>query len=249
MQSFGKILAILDLIDEKALGWTFDDLHARLGYKPSTLYRYLKCLTDTGLLTSLPDLGYTLGPRIIELDYLLRRADPLLSAARPVMQELVAHFPGVALLCRFYRNKVLCVHQEFGKTSVQSNYERGKTRPLFRGAASVVILANLRANQLAALYKVRAVEFLEAGFGQTLREVKATLKPHRQRGWLVTRGEVTPSVVGIAAPIFDASGEIVASFSLTMPGPAPSDAQIIEVADKVTLFASITSRALSRDTG
>ena len=45
-----------------------------------TLYRYLKALTDAGLLSSLPGLGYVLGSRIIELDYkkirYRRSADP-----------------------------------------------------------------------------------------------------------------------------------------------------------------------------
>ena len=83
------MIVILDLFEGERLEWTLEDMQARLGYTRSTLYRYLKVLTDTGLLTSLPDVGYTLGPRIAELDYSMRERDPLISASRPVMAELV----------------------------------------------------------------------------------------------------------------------------------------------------------------
>ncbi|MGY9105836.1 MAG: HTH domain-containing protein, partial [Alphaproteobacteria bacterium] len=84
----------------------------KLGFTRSTLYRYLKTLSAAGLITSLPNVGYTFGPRIAELDYEMRNRDPLIIGAKPVMEKLVEDIPGVALLCRRYRDRVLCVHQE-----------------------------------------------------------------------------------------------------------------------------------------
>ena len=159
------MLAILDLFDERAVSWSVEEIHAELGYTRSTLYRYLKVLTDAGFLTSMPGLGYALGPRIIELDHKIRVSDPLLQAAKPVMTELVADIPGVALLCRRYRQKVLCVHQETSTAAFTSTYERGRARPLLEGAASVAILAWLPGYQIGKLYKAMPEAFEAAGHG------------------------------------------------------------------------------------
>src|SRR6266853_4774367 len=110
--SHERMLRVLDLIEESPSPLTSDDMADRLGFTRSTLYRHLKNLSDAGLVTSFPDVGYALGPRIAELDYKMRSSDPLIIASRPVMAELVEAVPGIALLCRRYRDQVLCVHQE-----------------------------------------------------------------------------------------------------------------------------------------
>ena len=245
MQSHTRMLAILDLFDEQAVSWTVEEIHAELGYTRSTLYRYLKVLTDAGFLTSMQGLGYALGPRIIELDHKIRVSDPLLHAARPVMAQLVADVPGVALLCRRYRQKVLCVHQETSTEAFTSTYERGRARPLLEGAASVAILAWLPGYQIGKLYKAMPEAFEKAGLGGSLTEVKAGLKAHRQAGAVVSYGQVTPGVIGIAAPVFDARPDVIGSLNLTVADtPAARDRLEATVA-QVTFCAGVVNAALA----
>lgn len=115
LKSLERMLGILDLFEGATPEWTVERLHQELGYTRSTLYRYLKVLTDAGFLAALPDIGYTLGPRIIELDYKIRTRDRLILASKPAMAELVGEIPSIALLCRCYKDKVLCIHQERSK--------------------------------------------------------------------------------------------------------------------------------------
>ena len=178
--SLERMVGVLDLFEESPSGWTFERIHSRLGYTRSTLYRYLKILSDAELLTSLPQTGYTLGPRIVELDHEIRAHDPIIRASRPVMLELVREIPGIALLCRSYRSKVLCVHQERSTTEIESTYERGRTMPLLRGAASRIILANMPARTIAALYERQPGEFSAAGLGEALTAVQDSPETHPQ---------------------------------------------------------------------
>src|SRR3990172_3444925 len=120
-----KMLDILDLFEEEHLRWAPEQMMARLGCPRSTLYRYLRVLTNAGLVTSLPDVGYTLGPRIAELDYEMRSSDPLIGNGRPLLQALVREIAGIGLLCRYYKDRVLCIHQEGAATDFNSGYERG----------------------------------------------------------------------------------------------------------------------------
>jgi DNA-binding IclR family transcriptional regulator len=244
--SLERMISVLDLIEASTGGLTFDQMLDTLKLTRSTLYRYVKILSEAGLITSLSDLGYTLGPRVAELDYKMRTQDPLIVASIPIMTELARAVPGVALLCRRYRDKVLCVHQEGSSTAFSSGYERGRDRPLLKGAASRIILAHMHTRAISRLYAERQQEFAPAGLGDSLAQVRATLAQMRQRGWDASEGQVTPGVTGIAAPVFDNQGAVVGSLSITVGNAAMKSEEIARVAERVTFCAGIVSNAISR---
>lgn len=244
MLSHERMLSVLDLFDLDHPEWGFDAMYAKLGFSRSTLYRYLKTLTDAGFLTTFPGRGYTLGPRVIELDYQIVTTDPLIHVARPVMNELVTGYSCISLLCRRYKHKVLCVHQETSTSQFRSTYERGKARPLLHGAASLAILAYFSTYQLTKLHEEQAADFKAAGLGDSLGAVRETLKRIRQKGWVHTEGQVTQGVTGVAAPIFDAKEEIIGSLSLTLPETGMGKERIDAVAERVQFCARIISKSL-----
>jgi len=247
VNSLERMIVILDLFEGERLEWTLEDMQARLGYTRSTLYRYLKVLTDTGLLTSLPEVGYTLGPRIAELDFSMRRRDPLISASRPIMVELVQEIPGIALLCRRYRDRVLCVFQERGTASFRSNYERGLARPLFRGAASRIILANLPSAQVRKVYESDPQAVQDAGLGGSINELRASLRAMRQAGFDMTESQVTRGATGVAAPIFDRRNNVLGSLGLTVEQDNVSGDRLKQMAARVMQSARLVTRAIARE--
>lgn len=243
--SLERMISVLDVIEESPTGLTFDQMLDVLQLTRSTLYRYVKILSEAGLITSLPDLGYTLGPRVAELDYKMRAQDPLIGAARPVMTELSRSVGGVALLCRRYRDKVLCVHQEGSSETFRSSYERGRDLPLFKGAASRIILAQLHMRVVSRLYHERPQEFAASGLGETLDEVKASLAQMRHAGCCVSEGEITAGVTGIAAAVFDNQSLVVGSLSITVGKVAMKNEDVQRIAERVKFCASIVSNAIS----
>lgn len=241
------MLGILDLFEGASPEWSVDQLHNALGYTRSTLYRYLKVLTDAGFLTALPAIGYTLGPRIIELDYKIRTRDRLILASKPAMTELIGEIPAIALLCRCYRDKVLCVHQERSTEMFQSNYERGRARPLLRGAASRVILAHMSPSALTRLYQAQTADFAAAGLGADLDEVREALRQIRKAGCDITVGHVSAGVTGVAAPLFDARSNVIGSLSLTI-GETDIPAERLKfISDRVRFCARIVTNTISRE--
>jgi DNA-binding IclR family transcriptional regulator len=238
--SLERMLQLIDLIEAGDTPVMPDGLMERLSLSRSTLYRYLKILSDAGLITSFPGVGFALGPRIAELDFKMRNRDPLIIASRPVMSELVAAISGIALLCRRYRDTVLCVHQERGATSLLSTYERGLARPLFRGAASRIILAYLPPRVIERLHQQ------DSASGVSLAELRPELKEMRRRGWDLTESQVTRGVTGIAAPVFDNRGRILGSLSLTIGRTKMPASESARIAERVTFCARIVSTSLPR---
>jgi DNA-binding IclR family transcriptional regulator len=162
------------------------------------------------------------------------------------MIELVADFPGIALLCRRFRDKVTCVHQEVGKVGFRSTYERGLALPLLRGAASRIILANLPAQRLARLVAQQAEEFAAAGLGSSLEGVRDALKSIRATGYDVTTEQVTSGVTGIAAPLFDAQHNVLGSLSLTLQSSSMTADEINRIAERIVFGARIVNNAVSQ---
>ena len=107
MTSPARVFAILHLFGEEHPVWHADDINTALGYSRATGYRYVKDLVEAGFLQKVAAGRYSLGPRIIELDYQLRRSDPVLLAAVPVMDALVKAAQLDAVLSTMFGTKVV----------------------------------------------------------------------------------------------------------------------------------------------
>ncbi|MGX1309315.1 DNA-binding IclR family transcriptional regulator [Amorphus suaedae] len=214
--SLERMLDILGLFDEARPEWTPAELAAQLGYSRPTLYRYLKTLKGAGLIASVDQSTYTVGPRVVELDYLLRRADPLVPESDAEIQALATRFPGTAFVSRWYRDRVLCINSVSLSEDVVSSFPRGRPMPVGRGATSHVILAHLPRRQLLPLIEPRLDDYRQIGFGADLEAVLARYRAIRKDGYIVSRGEVQPGVVGTAAPIFGAGPTPIGSLCLTL---------------------------------
>lgn len=241
-----RILAILDLFTEDRLEWRPEEMMERLGYSRPTLYRYLKTLKDAGLLTSLPNAGFTLGPRVTELDYLMRRSDPLIRHGEAELEALAARHPCSALLVRWYGRKLLCVASAVSAPEPRSSYPRGRPMPLARGAISRAILAWLPKRSLVPLISENLAEFSGHRVGKSVEEVMETLRRVRRDGFAVARGEVTPGVVGVAAPVFDTGRTPIAAICVTSDEALMTPEAITRVATDVRHAADAIGTVLAR---
>lgn len=219
--SLVRMLEVLDQFTPDQPVIRVDDLQARLGYTKSTAYRYVKALCDAGLLAQAAQGRYSLGPRIVELDRLMRIADPLLQAGEAVLPVLAAEMPNsMVLLCSLYRDKVLCVHRE-GPEAIEAGGRRigilrarGLPLPLFQGAASLTILASLPAPRIRSLFLQRQAEMAEAGLGADWPAVRQRLAGIRRDGQVTTVGRFNRHLAAVSVPVRSRDGAQVAG-SLT----------------------------------
>lgn len=244
--SLERVLAVLGVFSEDRLEWTPEELMEELGYSRPTLYRYLKTLKDSGFLTSLPNTGFTLGPRVVEMDYLMRKSDALVLYGGAHLKALAGRYPCTALLVRWYGDKILCVASECSTPDPLSSYPRGRPMPLARGAISRSIMAFLPRRRLVPLIESNLEDLRAVGLGDTVDEIQKRLKQVRKAGCAVAYGEVTPGVVGVAAPVFDAGTTPIASVCVTI-AEIRTDADVIEsLCDDVRRAGKDISARLSR---
>jgi DNA-binding IclR family transcriptional regulator len=224
-----RLLSVLGLFTVEQPQWTVDDAARQLGVSGPTAYRYFKRLTGAGLISPVSGASYTLGPAIIQMDRQIQVSDPMLRAARGVMNTLISRAgDGAALLlCRLFHDRVMCVHQVLGRGPQEPvSYERGRLMPLFRGATSKIILAHLPVRTLKSLFEQNSAEIAKDGLGKSLEQFRASLAAIRRAGVVVTRGEIDPGRVGIGAPLFDRDRNILGSLSFALSAGRASSALI-----------------------
>ncbi|MEO3388649.1 IclR family transcriptional regulator [Mesorhizobium sp. CAU 1741] len=245
--SLERVLAVLEVFSEDRLEWTPEELMDELGYSRPTLYRYLKTLKDAGLLVSMPNAGFTLGPKVVEMDYLMRKSDPVIIRGHGYLENLTNQYSCTALVVRWYGTRILCVDSVSSTKNPISSYPRGRPMPLGRGAIARSILAFLPKRRLLPLIQQSIDEFRAVGLGDTIEDVVESLRRVRKAGCAVAFGEVTPGVVGIAAPIFDAGQSPVASICVTIKGNLVDGNAIDQISGQVRQAAADISDALSRN--
>ncbi len=236
----GRVIAILDLFGKQRLSIGVDDIATALGLSSASAYRYASELLVAGLLVR-DASGYRLGPKIIELEYLIRSFDPVLRAGEELMQAIARRTGHDVLLCNVYGETIVNVLHIPGVNPVRLTYTKGLPMPLFRGAQAKVVLASMDRRRLKRVFERSIVDpALTADvrkIGADWPTFAATLKAIRQQGHHVARGELDHGVVGIAAPVLGADDGILGSLVVTV------DARSTSAAEEKALVALVIDNA------
>lgn len=211
--SLNKMLGILDLFDEARPAWTADDLCERMSFSTSSGYRYIRELCDAGLLNRVTGGVYVLGARIIELEYVMRTADPISKAGRPILQKLANATGCDVLLSSIQGFHVVNILHERGAEHLSVSYIRGRQHPLFRGAVSKAILPFLPRSQLVKLYELHHETIADAELGRSWLEFWRSLQAIKRAGFSESHGELDAHLSGLGVPVFS-SETVVGSLTL-----------------------------------
>lgn len=182
-----------------------DELVALLATPQSTIYRYLRTLTEFGFVDR-HGAGYRLGPRLligggstISSEELIRRADPVLAM-------LVAETGETAVISRRVGLSAVCLHQRQSPHPLRIAVEPGDATPLAGGAVGRVLLAYAPAEIQD--------EVLGDAPDDALRHELATIV---REGIARGENEFDSDGVAIAVPVLREDG-IVAAVGILAPG-------------------------------
>ncbi|MBV1868617.1 MAG: helix-turn-helix domain-containing protein [Marinosulfonomonas sp.] len=241
--SADKVLGIVDLFTEEIPAWTVEMLIKELGLTRATTYRYVKALYDAGFIVPGAGSSYVLGPRFIQIDRQIMRSDPLLRAARPLLDANRSKLIGAKILSGFYGDRVLSIHVDKIDNDIALTMERGRSFPLIYGSPSLVILAYLPAYQLRNVYNANAEKIAGQRLGTSWQEFRAEMKKIRKAGHRVG-GYDQGSVIGVAAPIFHAPKAVSTSLCYVRNRDICTESDIENLIGQVTETAAKISQEL-----
>ncbi len=243
-----RVTGILNLFSASKPLITIDEIASCLDISTASAYRYAAELSQAGLIS--PSSGrYRLGPKIIELEYLIRSYDPIIQAGHPLMSGLAELTGCDVLLCNVYDTHIVNVHHIRGEQPLNVTYTKGLPMPLFRGSQARVVLAHMDRRKLKRLYEQGMADPQLCAdvrqLGEDWQSFSKTLKRVRNQGYYISRGELDKDVTGIAAPIFGGNNDIQASLVIGKHSILPS--RLSEAA--LISLATETAREISRRIG
>ncbi|MFG1609785.1 IclR family transcriptional regulator [Actinoplanes sp. NPDC049265] len=241
-----RALDILLLFDDERLTISANEVAGHFQVARSTAYRYLESLTSNGFLEENGNGGgFRLGPRVLDLARLARRGVGLSDLARPVMRDLAARTGVPVLLTRRSGSAVVCLEREEAKQALRLSYERGEVLPINAGAAALALLAWVPESELDELLAAPLTRFTGATWTDPDR-LRSRLADIRAAGFAISRGELDPDVLGVAAPVRTEDGRVVAAISIAALSHRVTDVDVEPYVTAVREAAATLSTQVAR---
>ena len=199
MSSLSKMLKVLNMFGTESLVLNVDSIAVSMDLSRATAYRYVKELCESGLLIKL-DGSYTLGPRIIELDWMMRRSDPLLSNGREIITQLAKSTGLNVFVSVLYDDHIINTYIDSLDKDYGFSFGRGQPLPLFHGAQSKVLVSYQKGRKLKKLFEEGIIN--DKQYDYSWKEFSQLTRSIRQDGYCHTHDELNTGLTGIAAPIF-----------------------------------------------
>jgi len=242
VRSVERCIDILELLVAQEREMTLSELAAAIRAPKSTTLTVVRTLLGRGLVAYdarsrlyRVGLGFTRFAKAqVEVD--------LRDIAIPHLRRLVEETSETVTLAMTDGRTVYYLCRLMGSHPLQYAIPVGSPRPMHATAAGKALLAHFRPEQQRDYFdKVELLELTR----NTITErtaLEAQLETCRRRGYATAEGETSLDVFGMAVPIFDASGEVIAAVNLGGPLSRLKEGEV-----RYVPAVTATARAISRD--
>ncbi len=243
VRSVDRAAALLLALGECASEAGVTELARRLGLHKSTASRLLATLQRRGLVEQDEESGkYRLGLVVIRLAERAERTLDLKGIALPELERLARATRETVTLGILEGDSYLTVAQVDGPNMVACPDWTGRTTPLHCVASGKVLMAALAERDVMriarpglAAHTPRTITGLEA-----LMEELARV---RRRGYATAFSEWIEGTNGIAVPVADARGRVIASIAIWGPAFRVTPARVAEIVTSArATAAAVTTR-------
>jgi len=209
-----KAIAILRAFSYEQPVLTLQDLRAMTGLPMTTCQRIVSNLVAERVLERSGD-SYSIGRSVLEWAAIAKQARPLGQLLSGILNDLRDATEETACAFTLQGRFRICVEVIPTRLPVRPQTYVGQAVPLHIGAAGKVMLA-FNDDVMRAAQR----EDLEQVTDKTITDhiqLELEMKRIRKSGYSISSEEGTTGLAGVAAPIFEADGSVVASIALSVP--------------------------------
>ena len=206
MRSLERAIDVLEVLDGSRHALRLSDIARRAGLPVATTQRILGVLESRGRVER-DGNGYRPGVGLIFGAHAYLTSSPLITAARPVLQDLAAETGLTASLFRRVGWARVVLARVGGTRPLRYELPVGERLPLHLGAGKA-IAAWLTPQEIDEV--LQADDLIGADGAPLDRDkFRADLKRIRDRGFSDARGERVPGMASVAAPVIDPDGVVI----------------------------------------
>jgi DNA-binding IclR family transcriptional regulator len=239
IQSVRRAAALLKVFDNGPTELGVSELSRKTHLHKSTASRLLATLEREGLLERVPGTEkYRLGFMLVRLAGQVTHFGDVRAAARPTLVELAEASRETVILAVLDGDEVINVEQISGPYFMRDSNWVGRRTPLNCVANGKALLAFQAPELIERILARPLARFTDRTIVDPQR-LRAELADVRQRGFAQAIGEVEEGLHGVAAPIRDASGAVIAAVSISGPSYRVT-------ADRIAELGEMTIRAADK---
>ena len=244
MQSLSRAIAILDCFSVENPQLGVREIARQLGMSASTVGRLLASLNTLGLLSQDPSSRlYRLGPKMMGYSMVYTVSLDIRAGARPMLEELFRLTNETVSLYVLAGDQRICADCIESSERLRVVVRAGEHMPLHAGSSGKALLAFMPPEDVERILS----KPLQAMTSKTITDKESILedlKTIQEKGYAVSHGERFEDVIGVAAPVFDRTGKVVAAINVAGPGMRFTDECVERFRPRIVEFANKLSRLL-----
>ncbi len=218
VRTIDRIVTVLDCFTREQPAWSLAELSVRLGTPKSTLHRFLIGLETHGIVRrDGQDRRWRLGYHLVVWGSCAAESTSLRDVTRPAICRLMEASGETAILTVYQNGEVICLDVCESPHAVQLRLAVGMRRPAHAGASAKVLLAYRPEEEIEAVIRTSGLPRL---CEQTITEGRALQQDLAcivAQGYAISLEETDPGAWGVATPVFDERGQVVAAIGLAGP--------------------------------
>ena len=224
VRTIDRFVDVLDCFSRDRPAWSLSELSSRLGLPKSTLHRFLVGLEHHGLLRRGHEDGkWRLGHRLFIWGSLAAESTGVRQVALPILRDLAETTGETVLLTEYHEHQVICIDKIETNRSVRIALQVGARRAPHAGASSKVLMAYLPEAEIDSIIQEKGLPRYCDRTITDPRILARELDQIRQCGYALSYEETDQGAWGIATPIRNWEGEVVAALGVAGPTVRFSD--------------------------
>ena len=233
---YSRTFDVLELLAGHPGGMTLTEISKRLSLPTSSTHNLLARMVTADVIAVGEDLRYSIGSRAVRLGIRIVDGLEIRSVARRYLQELVRETGEDIYLAVRIGRRVTYIDRLAGTRAVTVDIRLGQS--LFLHATSVGKLFAAHHPQLHRRLVSEPRPRLTAHTLVDLEDLEQELRTIREQGYAISRAEAIVGIVGLAVPVHDAHGTLVASIHVSA-----LEAQMTPEHEKTVLAAARATAA------
>ena len=245
LQTLHRAMAILDCFTQENTELGVREIARMVNLSSSATGRLLGSMKEMGILSQNPETrAYSMGAKVLTWAGVYNALLDVRNRAFPAIQELHESTRETISLYVLDGIERLCIERLESPQTVRIVTRVGRRLPLYAGSAGKVMLAFLSPQRQAQILQSISLEPLTSKTITSIEMLRQELVKAREQGFAVSYGEWIEDAAGVAAPILNQEGEVIAAISISGPIQRFTDENVTAYCDEVRRVAARISESM-----